>query len=425
MVAHALRGESLVPLQSIEVNNIHSFGGCVVLDDAARRHGLGDWLAPLTPRTASLVRAMVFGGLLTPPSVAPFCVEARTARVATFCALDPEKEHFDPADLAAALQELDDRWPQVRTVLLHPPHTEVRAIVLLRSQPGKHADLSAVGLDADGIPVPISHEDGLKPEAPGFLAQVAQPSKAGHPILAMDEEITGRMNLEHLGSQPYLIDLAAETLAALLRQLNQAQLHDALRTGGPIEVRHHGRRHLLIPAAESREAEETLLRVGSLKELSAIAGAKTADGIAPTKIPPAVSAFHGVATNLPIERLPAAAARQWAVRVQAARAAFAPVQIVMGRPVPGEGALAWRNHRNLQFLTHRLRCHLHGEWSARGETRLVEEVLRDFQEVHRATLTVNGVVVRRLATHPSKAITAALDRLNLWGLFESPESGRK
>jgi hypothetical protein len=101
------------------------------------------------------------------------------------------------------------------------------------------------------------------------------------------------------------------------------------------------------------------------------------------------------------------------------------VQIVMGRPVNGDGLHNWRNHRNLQFLIHRLRSHLHGEWSACGETRQVEDVLRDFQEVHRATLTVDGIVMRRLATHPSKTVTAALDRLKLWGLFESTEPRRK
>lgn len=52
----------------------------------------------------------------------------------------------------------------------------------------------------------------------------------------------------------------------------------------------------------------------------------------------------------------------------------------------------------------------------------MEEVLRDLQEVHRATLTVDGVVVRRLATHPSKAVATLLTKLNLWGLFESSEN---
>ena len=89
-----------------------------------------------------------------------------------------------------------------------------------------------------------------------------------------------------------------------------------------------------------------------------------------------------------------------------------------------ESSVAWRNHRNLQFLTHRLRCHLHAEWRARGEMRPVEEVLRDLQEVHRATLTVDGVVVRRLATHPSKGVAALLTKLNLWELFEPGEGGK-
>jgi hypothetical protein len=131
-------------------------------------------------------------------------------------------------------------------------------------------------------------------------------------------------------------------------------------------------------------------------------------------------------TNVPAERLSGAAALEWAARARAARAAFSPVQIVIGRPAAGEGLMAWRNHHNLQFLTHWMRCRLHGEWSAKGETRSVEEILRDLQEVHRATLTVDGAVVRRMASHPSKNVAALLQRLGLWELFEStPECGKK
>jgi hypothetical protein len=84
----------------------------------------------------------------------------------------------------------------------------------------------------------------------------------------------------------------------------------------------------------------------------------------------------------------------------------------------------WRNHQNLQFLTHWVRCQLQAEWRGHGERRPVEEVLRELQEVHRATLTVDGMVVRRLATHPSTAVAALLTKLNLWELFESAEIPR-
>jgi hypothetical protein len=169
--------------------------------------------------------------------------------------------------------------------------------------------------------------------------------------------------------------------------------------------------------------------MGSLKELTSInPGRQPEPGpssrVAPGGMPSA-GGYQGMTTNVPAERLPAATAMEWALRARMTRAAFSPVQIVIGRPASGEGVITWRNHQNLQFLTHRLRCHLHGEWRARGETRPVEEVLRDLQEVHRATLTVDGAVVRRLATHPSKAVAALLTKLNLWGLFESAENGRK
>ena len=126
MVARALKGELLVPINHLEVNNIHSFGGCVVLDDAARRHGIPDFLAPLDARNAALVRAMIFGGLLNTPSVAPFHLVARTARLAMFCGLDPEKEQFDAEDLMAALRQLDERWPRMQPLLVRPGSPEPR-----------------------------------------------------------------------------------------------------------------------------------------------------------------------------------------------------------------------------------------------------------------------------------------------------------
>ncbi len=435
MVGQALRGESLVPLDKLEVNNIHSCGGCVVLEDAAKRYPVAEWLAPLEERNAALVRAMIFGGLLTAPSVAPFYVEARTARLAMFCGLDPDKERFDAADLTAALRELDGRWPEVRAVLSRPPHTEARAITLFRtSLSGRRLRIGGLGMDAEGIPIPLLPDDGGGAKAvEAFLKQTAQrqlkPAQAAQgaqPLLALDEDMAAEVNVERMEKLPCLIELAPESLAALLRQLNQGQLAEALRTGGPIEARHHGKRYILAPVEGPREAaaEEARMRMGSLKELTSITGGGAEAGVAPRPGPaaaPVPGAFQGVMTNLPAERLTAAVAILWAQRARVARAAFAPVQIVIGRPASREGVLTWRNHENLQFLTHRLRCHLHAEWSGRGETRPVEDVLRDLQEVHRATLTVDGAVLRRTATQPSSRVAALLAKLNLWELFETRE----
>jgi len=431
MVRQALRGKSLVPVDRLEVNNIHSFGGCVVLEDAARRYRLPESLAPLAPRSGALVRAMIFGGLLTAPSVAPFHMGARTARLAMFCGLDPEKERFDAADLTAALRELDERWKEVCGLLSRPPQPEVRAIAVFKvSHSGKRVEMSALGMDAEGIPVPLMQEEaGADAVTAGLPQRMASQQKGGRPLFMLDEEVAARMNVERAASQPWLVELTPESLVALLRQLNQAQLLHALRTGGPVEVRHHGKRHILTPAGKPREAAESQVRMGSLKELTSLAAGSSPETAVAARPPHAgaviLGAFHGVTTNLPPERLSAAAAMAWARRARAARAAFSPVQIVMGRPASGEGVPMWRNHRNLQFLTHRLRCQLHAEWSARGETRPVEDVLLDLQEVHRATLTVDGVVVRRLATHPSEAVASLLARLNLWNLFETPGGGRK
>ncbi len=426
-MGQALKGAALVPLDKLEVNNIHSFGGCVVLEDAGRRYSLPELLAPLTQRSGSLVHALIFGGLLFPPSVAPFYVESRPVRLAMFCGLDPDKERFEFADLMGALRELDDRWPQVCAQLMRPPHGEVRAVTLFRtSRSEEKVEMGALGMDAEGIPVPLVPQDATGAQAGllGFLQQVAQQSKMGPPLLTLDEETAARVTIDRLGPQPYVIELAPETLATLLRQLNQAQLLHSMREGGPVEVRHQGERYVLAPSGELREAEaqEARMRMGSLKELTSITTGRPVEAPAPRSVQAATSmasGVRGVHTNVPAERLPAAVALEWANRARTTRGAFAPVQIVMGRPSSGEGVITWRNHQNLQFLTHRLRCHLQAEWRGRGEVRPVEEVLRDLQEIHRATLTVDGVVVRRLATHPAKAVSALLTKLDLWPLFES------
>ncbi len=442
MVGQALKGEALVPLERIEINNIHGFGGCVVLEEAARRHGLPELLAPLSARNAALVHAMIFGGLLFPPSVAPFYVESRSVRLATFCGLDPERERFELPDLSAALRELDERWGQISALLLRPPHAEARAITLFRTSPATEPiQMGALGMDPEGIPVPLVPEEapGAGAGLEGFLQQMSRQARSGLPLLTLDQATASRIRGEALQKQPYLIELAPDSLAALLRQLNQAQLAHALREGDPVEVRHHGERYILapvglmdLPRGEAAEPQEDPMRMGSLKELTSITAGKPAEPAAPPPPPPPPpratggrAGFQGITTNVPAERLPAATAIEWAHRARTARAAFAPVQIVVGQPASGEGIITWRNHQNLQFLTHRLRCHLHGEWRALGEPRPVEEVLRDLQEVHRATLTIDGVVVRRLASHPSKAVAALMTKLNLWPLFQPPEAQKK
>jgi hypothetical protein len=259
---------------------------------------------------------------------------------------------------------------------------------------------------------------------------VARHSKAGLPLLTLDEETAARIHVERLDKQPYLIDVAPESLSLLLRQLNQAQLAHALRTGAPVEIRHHGERYILALSAEHPDVSaENHVRIGSIKELTTVPATKSVETVNLARSGSAgtvsTANFQSVTTNVSAERLPAPTAIEWAQRARLARAAFVPLQIVMARPSPTDPILAWRNHQNLQFLTHRLRCHLQTEWRARGEARPVEEVLRDLQEVHRATLTVDGVVVRRLATHPSKAVAALLTKLNLWDLFETFENRRK
>jgi hypothetical protein len=421
MVAHALKGESLVPIAKIEVNNIHSCGGCVVLHDAAERHQVDAWLAPLSGRNASLVRAMIFGGLLMAPSVAPFFVEARTWRLAAFCGLDEENERFDAADLTTALNELDTKYPRLRSILLATPPTDIKGVTALR-EGMKNGDWAVIGMDAQGVPIPMPKGDIVKSET-AFAAIMRE--LPGGVILALDEEMARLIAPEKLQNIQYVAGLGHDAVEELLRSLDPGQLKEATHAGRTVEVQYQGRRHVLIPAgAQLRASDDSGIRMGSLNELSAIPGVKGEQAL-PIMTAPAPSRFFGAVTNIPLENLSGLAVMEWAHRAEAVRAAFSPIQVVIGSAVPGpdggEALVIWRNHRNLQFITHRLRCMLHAEWSARGESRPVEEVLRDLQEVHRATITVDGEAVRRMASNPSAAVRAMMERIGVMPLFETPE----
>lgn len=430
MVGRALKGETLVPLSRLELNEIHSFGACLVMNDAAERFGLPSLLAPLSPRNASLVRAMIFGGLLFPPSVAPFLLESRRVRLAMYCGLDADQEAFGVMDLMGALRELDERWAEIRTLMTYSPHGEVHAIALYTSvRKDGEPEMGMVGMDAEGIPVPLAQEeeDPHETSLPAFLQQMARRPRTGAALLALDEDIAAGLQLESSGEQPFVIELGQATLAGVLRHLSQGQL-STFRSGALVEVRLRGERHIIEPVADAAGGTSApAMRMGSLNELTSMtsgkSGAPAPRGSRPVTAPP--QALRGVRTNVPPERLPGPVALEWARRAAGTRAAFSPVKIIIGAAGPGEEVNAWRNHQHLRFLTHWLRSQLAGEWHEKGESREVEEILRDLQEVHRATLSIAGVPIAHLATHPPDPISQLLTNLDLWPLFESHEEGKK
>ena len=183
--------------------------------------------------------------------------------------------------------------------------------------------MGGIGMDAEGIPIP------LMPEHEAFVQQVSvrqarreKMTPGEQPLLALDQEAADEIELDRLEAQPWLVEVAPESLAALIRQLNSAQLAEALRTGGPVEARHMGKRYILAPSETSPEgeAQELRMRMGSLQELSPMTPGRSLDAPIPGRpgaLAPGI--FVGVTTNLPPERLPAATAMQWALRARETR----------------------------------------------------------------------------------------------------------
>jgi hypothetical protein len=408
MVGQALKGETLIPAGRLELNNIHSSGGCVVLNQAAQRYGLHKLLEPLPERSRALVHAMVMGGLLFPPSVAPFFLDSRRVRLAMFCGLDPEQERFDLADLTAALKELDEAWPKVCALL--PREEAVRAIVIFK-KPQALWELEMLGLDSNGMPVPLPQRG----ENEELLQQIDRIWKSEKPLLMVDEKTGGTALTGH----PYMMELSGESLNALREEMRSLA---SVRPGQTIEIQHRGDRYIV--GRPGLADPQTQIRMGSVTELTSMApdSAALLAVAASTASPPD---FLAVRTNLPPAEFPAEKAMEWAARARTARAAFSTVQIIMGGAASVDGPLAWRNHGGLRFITHWLRAQLGGAWRVRGEHREVEEVLRDLQDIHHATVTIDGVTVRDVATLSSKAVGDLLTKLELWDLFRADDDGKK
>ena len=119
LVGQALKGATLVPLGRLEVANIHNFGGAAVLEDAARRHGLGELLAPLGERHGALVQ----GAYLRQPAL-PALGDAVPGGGEDDAAggflrdWTRTNEKFEDVDLEAALRVLDQQWGDICELLL-------------------------------------------------------------------------------------------------------------------------------------------------------------------------------------------------------------------------------------------------------------------------------------------------------------------
>ena len=69
VIAQALRGRTLVPVDELALSGAFDYGGLAVLVDAWERYGLDAVLGQVgTPRQRALLKAMVLGRLLFPSS---------------------------------------------------------------------------------------------------------------------------------------------------------------------------------------------------------------------------------------------------------------------------------------------------------------------------------------------------------------------
>ena len=117
LVAQALKGQRLVAVEQLQLENALSYGGLAVLVDAWKRFGLEGVLEGVPQgRDRGLIQAMIFARLLFPCAKLALAQQAQGTLLARACGLKTD-ESFDEDDLYAAMDQFNGRWVRMEKAL--------------------------------------------------------------------------------------------------------------------------------------------------------------------------------------------------------------------------------------------------------------------------------------------------------------------
>jgi len=130
LLTQALRGEALVPVQRLELEDALSFGGLAVLREAWQRFGLDGLLQEISSaRQRGLIQAMTFGRLLFPCAKLALAQQAQGTLLAQACGLAAD-EDFDEDDLYSAMDQFNGRWVAMEKALYRKAFPEQARLLL-------------------------------------------------------------------------------------------------------------------------------------------------------------------------------------------------------------------------------------------------------------------------------------------------------
>lgn len=303
LVAASLRGQTLVALQQLQLENALSYGGLAVLRDAWMRLGLDTLLQDIpSARQRALIQSMIFARLLFPCAKLALAQQAQGTLLARACGL-PADESFEEDDLYQAMDQFNGRWVAMEKALYQKAFPQPVRLVLYDltsvyfegkgpkglSRFGHSRDhradrpqiILAVATDKEGAPIHLEVLRGNRVDNTtliGLLTTLQRRFDIQEAMFVFDGGMSSRMNLAALSAErlEYVTRLSSATFAALLEKLpkeNQPELGDRKNI---VEVQHEGKRYVIAggPWRQQRDEERRCSRIQKaeleLKRLAAV-----------------------------------------------------------------------------------------------------------------------------------------------------------
>ena len=301
IITGALRGQILVPVEQLALNQALNYGGLAVLRDAWARFGLESVLAGVPGlRERQLIQAMIFGRLLFPCAKLALAQQAEGTLLAQACGL-PADETFDEDDLYAAMDQFNGRWVPMEKALYQRAFPEQARLVLydLTSvyfegqgpvnlgrfghsrdhRPDRRQIILAVATDLEGTPIHLEVLRGNRADNTTLIALLKTMQRRfgiQEAMFVIDGGMSSRLNLEALSAAKlrYVTRLSSASLAALLENLpkeSQPELGDRKEL---VELEQNGQRYVIAggPWRQQRDQERRQARVAKAElELTRLA----------------------------------------------------------------------------------------------------------------------------------------------------------
>lgn len=290
LVTQALRGEAMVPVQHLELEDALSYGGLAVLRDGWKRFGLDGLLQEIpAARQRGLIQAMIFARLLFPCAKLALAQQAQGTLLPQACGLAAE-EDFDEDDLYATMDQFNGRWVAMEKTLYRQAFPQKARLLLYDltsvyfegkgpeglSKFGHSRDhradrpqiILAVATDVEGMPIHLEVLRGNRADnttLTGLVANLQRRFQIQEALFVFDGGMSSQFNLEALSTArlEYVTRLSSSSFAALLEDLpkeNQPELGDRKSIA---EVQHEGKRYVIAggPWRQQRDLERRQSRV--------------------------------------------------------------------------------------------------------------------------------------------------------------------